>query len=338
MDDDGGALDFFLWENQEWTIPISENPEENPGDHQGLAGSGGGGGSESHQAAPPPSAGRKRCLAAAADKDGGDNGSGVLIVESDHEVLHIWTERERRKKMRNMFSSLHALLPQLPPKADKSTIVDEAVSYITALQHTLHKLQKRKMEMLQYGFNFASPAAAAPSSSSLLPSRHKTTTMKTATTNPPAGSGGLLASLIGSLSTPPQNHYPERVVPRHPAASSFQTWTSPNVVLNVCGGDAQISLCCPKEAAAAARCGGSGSLLTEVCLVLEKHKIEVVSAQVSSDRHRSMVMIQARSGNGWRFHSETTSCSAAAGAEEIYKQAAAEITAWITTHACMHAM
>ncbi|VFQ65787.1 unnamed protein product [Cuscuta campestris] len=335
MDDDGGALDFFLWDNQEWAIPISEKPEENPGDHQGLAGSGGGGGSESHQP-PPPSAGRrKRCLAAAADKDG-DNGSGVLLVESDHEV-HIWTERERRKKMRNMFSNLHALLPQLPPKADKSTIVDEAVSYITTLQHTLHKLQKRKMEMLQYSFNFTSPASAAAPSSSLLPTLHKTTTMKTATTNPPAG--GLLASLIGSLSTPPQNHYPEPAIAQHPAASSFQTWTSPNVVLNVCGPDAQISLCCPKEAAAAARCGGGGSLLTEVCLVLEKHKIEVVSAQVSSDRHRSMVMIQARSGNnGWMFHSETTSCSAAAGAEEIYKQAAAEITAWITTHASMHAM
>lgn len=35
--------------------------------------------------------------------------------ESEHE-MHIWTERERRKKMRNMFSSLHSLLPQLPAK------------------------------------------------------------------------------------------------------------------------------------------------------------------------------------------------------------------------------
>lgn len=36
---------------------------------------------------------------------------------SDHEnEMHIVTERERRKKMRNMFSNLHALLPQLSPK------------------------------------------------------------------------------------------------------------------------------------------------------------------------------------------------------------------------------
>lgn len=43
------------------------------------------------------------------DKTSGDGG------ESEHE-MHIWTERERRKKMRNMFSGLHALLPQLPAK------------------------------------------------------------------------------------------------------------------------------------------------------------------------------------------------------------------------------
>lgn len=37
--------------------------------------------------------------------------------ESDHE-MHIWTERERRKKMRNMFATLHALLPHLPSKVN----------------------------------------------------------------------------------------------------------------------------------------------------------------------------------------------------------------------------
>lgn len=46
---------------------------------------------------------------------GGGGGSGSGGGESDHEI-HIWTERERRKKMRNMFANLHALLPQLPPK------------------------------------------------------------------------------------------------------------------------------------------------------------------------------------------------------------------------------
>ena len=45
----------------------------------------------------------------------GGEGKDGKCREADHE-LHIWTERERRKKMRNMFASLHALLPQLPSK------------------------------------------------------------------------------------------------------------------------------------------------------------------------------------------------------------------------------
>lgn len=46
-------------------------------------------------------------------KSGGCGGGGD---KAEHDDLHIWTERERRKKMRTMFSDLHALLPHLPPK------------------------------------------------------------------------------------------------------------------------------------------------------------------------------------------------------------------------------
>lgn len=35
---------------------------------------------------------------------------------SEQDKVHIFTERERRKKMRTMFTNLHALLPQLPAK------------------------------------------------------------------------------------------------------------------------------------------------------------------------------------------------------------------------------
>lgn len=63
----------------------------------------------------------------------------------------------------------------------------------------------------------------------------------------------------------------------------FQTWTSPNVILNVCGEEAHISICCLKKP----------GILSGICFVLEKYKIGMVSAQVSSDHYRSLYMIQA---------------------------------------------
>lgn len=51
--------------------------------------------------------------------------------ESEHEI-HIWTERERRKKMRNMFSGLHALLPQFPAKvcSDQHIFIRTCIIFI----------------------------------------------------------------------------------------------------------------------------------------------------------------------------------------------------------------
>ncbi|KAF3684982.1 hypothetical protein FXO38_00017 [Capsicum annuum] len=75
--------------------------------------------------------GKKRCLSNEkkdtnenCEPKSGANGDGGR--ESGHE-LHIRTERERRKRMRNMFEELQTLLPHLQPKADKSSIVDETV-------------------------------------------------------------------------------------------------------------------------------------------------------------------------------------------------------------------
>ncbi|KAL5538111.1 hypothetical protein UlMin_046067 [Ulmus minor] len=51
--------------------------------------------------------------------------------------------------MRNVFDNLHELLPQLAPKADKTTIVDETVKYIKALRNTVKELEKQKEEKFQ---------------------------------------------------------------------------------------------------------------------------------------------------------------------------------------------
>ncbi|KAL0384225.1 UNVERIFIED_CONTAM: hypothetical protein Sradi_2816800 [Sesamum radiatum] len=97
--------------------------------------------------------------------------------------------------------------------------------------------------------------------------------------------------------------------------SIFKTWTSPNVILNVCGRDAHINVCSMKKP----------GLLTAVCFVMEKHKLELVSAHVSSDRNRSMYMIHARGNGGSEQFSQ------AFPVEEIYKQAAAEIMLWVNS-------
>ncbi|MCD7456316.1 hypothetical protein HAX54_031269, partial [Datura stramonium] len=76
-------------------------------------------------------------------------------AKSNHDI-HIQIEIERRKKMGEILSELHGFLPQPSPKADKSTILDEAVSYIKTLQNTLQKLEEQKQERLQAGMKLPS--------------------------------------------------------------------------------------------------------------------------------------------------------------------------------------
>ena len=65
--------------------------------------------------------------------------------------------------------------------------------------------------------------------------------------------------------------------------TGFVTWSSPNVILNVCGENAHISVCCHKKS----------GLFTFICYDLGKHKMKIVSTQVSSDQFKSMFMIHA---------------------------------------------
>lgn len=86
------------------------------------------------------------------------------------------------------------------------------------------------------------------------------------------------------------NNYPLNIdvspTPTFPAAkistpACFQTWFSPNVVINMSGDDAQISVCSPRKP----------GILATILYILEKHQLEVVSAHISSDQHRSMYML-----------------------------------------------
>ncbi|MFS7920079.1 putative transcription factor bHLH family [Helianthus anomalus] len=208
------------------------------------------------------------------------------LAPSDHD-LHIWTERERRKKMRNMFHQLHALMPQLPQKVDKAAIVDEAVDYIKTLQQTLQRLETKKVERLD-----------GPST--------KTTTGSTRES--------FLAdqgSSIGKVSSSSSNS-----LISFPLSSTkiFQTWVSSKVTLNVCDIDAHISICAPRKP----------GLLTAICYVLEKHKLEIVSADISTDELKSLFMIHVRANT-------CDQVMEMSHYDEIYKQAASEITHWVNS-------
>ncbi|KAG1369830.1 transcription factor bHLH95 [Cocos nucifera] len=239
------------------------------------------------------SVGEKRARDGASKSSSSKGGSqeGKGPSESDHE-MHIWTERERRKKMRNMFTSLHALLPHLPPKADKSTIVDEAVKYIKKLEQNVQKLEKQKEERIR-GVTLEEPSS-------------KTRGVETTTTTREAFMADQVKNWAAANS-------PTAVsIPR--CRSSFQTWTSPNVVLNVTGSDAHISICAAKKP----------GILSAIVYVLERHKLEVVSAQISSNRFRSMIMIHAHaSGVSDQFPEMLM-------IEDLYKYAVGEILLWLT--------
>ncbi|KAK6805676.1 hypothetical protein RDI58_003461 [Solanum bulbocastanum] len=211
---------------------------------------------------------------------------GAEVRRASEHKIHIWTERERRKKMRTLFETLHALVPNLPAKADKSTIIYEAVNRILKLQNTFKKLESQKLERLEeYSIRLMGSQKVGNSWEKYV---------------------GDQGSTCNSTSITPTNHGASPLIP-----TGFMTWNSPNVILNVCGEAAHISVCCPKKS----------GLFTMICYVLEKHKIDIVSAQISSDQFRSMFMIQAHA----KGESEVAQFSGAFTVEDMYKQAANEI-------------
>ncbi|KAL5855539.1 hypothetical protein ACOSQ4_005341 [Xanthoceras sorbifolium] len=227
--------------------------------------------------------------------------------ESDHDQMHIWTERERRKKMRNMFANLHALLPHLPSKADKSTIVDEAVNYIKTLQHTFQNLQRQKLERLEG----LATCSAGPSTSTA-PQKLDLNNSREAFLADQVSSGNS-STVVEATNINPSNALS---VPPAPYPVSFRTWSSSNVVLSVCGHEAQISICSQKKP----------GLYSTICYVFEKHKIEMVSALFSSYYTRRTFMIQAKVNRVSDQSPEANN-----PAEEIFKQAASELISWISS-------
>ncbi|KAK7400777.1 hypothetical protein VNO78_12084 [Psophocarpus tetragonolobus] len=216
-------------------------------------------------------------------------GKGKKCRESNLE-MHIWTERERRKKMRNMFASLHALLPHVSSKADKSTVVDEAVSYIKNLQETLEKLEKQKQERVQCVSTFA---------------RESSPMFGIGNGSPNSFSNAIVGTYPNALSFPMQQQLQPVVFEK--------TWATSNLVLNICGDEAQYSICAAHKP----------GLMATVAFVLEKYKIEVITANITCIGNGNACMIQVHGKRDSNQLLDTNSL------DEIYKQAAGEIMLWV---------
>ncbi|XP_004505414.1 transcription factor bHLH95-like [Cicer arietinum] len=198
---------------------------------------------------------------------------------------HLWIERERRKKMRNMYDILHSLLPHLPSKADSSTILDEAVKQIQNLQQTLKKLEKQKQEKLKSIYQFRCE------SSTINSQRHPYKSREVFI----SGEGSSSSNSVNAFSTP------------RPTVA-FQSWYSSNVVLNICGDEAQFCICATRKP----------GLLTTVAFVMEKHSIALIYANIFCNGIGYMIQAHVK-----RVSHEFQ--DAIILAEETYKQAAEEI-------------
>ncbi|XP_050224031.2 transcription factor bHLH95-like [Mercurialis annua] len=221
--------------------------------------------------------------------------------ESEHEV-HILTERERRKKMRTMFTNLHALLPQLPAKADKTTIVDEAIKYVKTLEETLQTLEKRRQEKLKGATNYTDHS-----------SEPSVITIQTETIESQSREAFLASHQGPAKSFSMNTNMPYMFPVSLSNPTCFQTWFSANVVMNMCGDDAQISVCSLKRP----------DLLTSIFYILEKHKLDVVSSHISSDQFRSIYMIHVHAGAAYGQYPEALSV------EDTFKLAAGEMNLWV---------
>ncbi|KAM3295604.1 hypothetical protein ACQJBY_038093 [Aegilops geniculata] len=218
--------------------------------------------------------------------------------------LHIITERERRRRMSEMFTKLHGLLPTLPDKVDKSSIVMEAIHYIKSLEGTVSELEKQKLERdLARG----NPAAAANGGVSSSVTAAMPMGMATPVT-------GLSAGGIWQTGAAPAPSMALGAVTAAPEPVPLQTWSGPNVVLSLSGNYAYIHM----------SVGRRPGVLTMVTAVLEKHGIDVVTTGISSDRSQCMYTIQARINGMSNQFGDNVAC------DDIYKLAVSEIMVWLS--------
>lgn len=155
-------------------------------------------------------------------------------------------------------------------QADKSTIVDAAVKHIKNLQQTLEKLEKEKEKRLKSVSSFGSESSIINSHWHPYESREAIIADQGSSNYNFPSNAIVTSNPSNAFSTPPPQ-------------VAFQTWSSQNVVLNICGGEAQFCICATKKP----------GLMTTIAFVLEKHRIDVISANIVCNGNGNFYMILA---------------------------------------------
>ncbi|KAF5745617.1 transcription factor bHLH95-like [Tripterygium wilfordii] len=201
----------------------------------------------------------------AKDKNGGGGGGGDGL-EDQEMTTHMLMERRRRRKMKDMFSELHVLLfgPHAA-KADKSTIIDEAVSKIKSLEEEIKIKEKQKEQLLKQKNQIASNTNI--SREAFLANQAASTPIASIDVGAVTGTG---SSSSSSYSNGP---------------IMFQTWNFMNVVLSICGNEAQYFVCSSKKQL---------GLMSSIIFVFEKYGVDVISANLSTHGNKRTYTFQAR--------------------------------------------
>ncbi|CAK8575294.1 unnamed protein product [Lathyrus sativus] len=300
VDHDDGVHTGFIWENQSWSDLLNfENIDETSKQKLGMKSLNHKEGLNEGEVHVSKKQSRGEVVIIS-ENDINGGGKGEIYRDLDHE-MHLLAERERRKKMRNMFSSLHALLPELPSKADNSTIVDAAVKQIKYLKHVVEKLEKKKQEKLKYISLFGSESLSMIKKSHWRRYESRETII--------ADHGSLSYDNNFPTNAVATSYHNSKTLAQYaspPQQAALQTWSYQNVVLNICGGEAQFSICATKMI----------GFLTRIAFVLEKYRIDVVSANITCNGNANFYMILAQARQC--LHDSNS-------VEETYKQAAREI-------------
>ncbi|XP_024374604.1 uncharacterized protein [Physcomitrium patens] len=157
---------------------------------------------------------------------------------------HIWSERQRRRSMNQLYTTMRALLPHQSVKTDKSTVVLDIVNYIRTLQAELEMLSRRR-DRLVTTRNLHQKSSQAFSAHGLTCVDHTSdaSVLTAVTTLPPPGSASCLASFLGN-----------------------------NVAIHICGHHLFVTITAPAQLC----------LLTHIIATLDSYNLNVLSIAVNS--------------------------------------------------------